>query len=52
MDLAQFMYRSEVRLRTNILGEPPRHIRPLSESKCVVVLLLLAHYGLPIFDPH
>jgi optic atrophy 3 protein len=49
VDLAQFMYRSEVKLRTNILGEPPRHIRPLSEAKCVV-LFLRAHY-FPIIDP-
>jgi len=35
VNLAQFMYRSEVRLRTNILGEPPRHIRPLSEAKAI-----------------
>ena len=34
------MYRSEVKLRTNILGEPHRHIRPLSEAKCVVLFLL------------
>jgi len=35
VDLAQFMYRSEVKLRTNILGEPPRHVRPLSEAKAI-----------------
>ncbi|KAJ3514041.1 hypothetical protein NLJ89_g2602 [Agrocybe chaxingu] len=35
VDLAQFMYRSEVKLRTNILGEPARHIRPLSEAKAI-----------------
>jgi hypothetical protein len=36
VNLAQFMYRSEVKLRTNILGEPlSSHIRPLSEAKCV-----------------
>jgi hypothetical protein len=29
------MYRSEVKLRTNILGEPAKHIRPLSETRCV-----------------
>lgn len=40
MDLAQFMYRSEVKLRTNILGEPYRHIRPLSEAKSVFLFLL------------
>lgn len=35
VNLAQFMYRSEVKLRTNILGEPARHIRPLSESRAI-----------------
>jgi len=29
------MYRSEVKLRSNIPGEPARHIRPLSEAKYV-----------------
>ena len=33
IDLAQFLHRTEIRLRTNILGEPARHIRPLSESR-------------------
>ncbi|KAJ7072843.1 OPA3-domain-containing protein [Mycena amicta] len=33
--LAQMMYRTEVRLRTNILGEPAKHIRPLSETKAI-----------------
>ncbi|KXN91928.1 OPA3-like protein, partial [Leucoagaricus sp. SymC.cos] len=35
IDLAQFLHRSEVKLRTNILGEPARHIRPLSETRAV-----------------
>lgn len=35
VSLAQFMYRSETKLRTNILGEPARHIRPLSESRAI-----------------
>ncbi|KAF9480908.1 OPA3-domain-containing protein [Pholiota conissans] len=35
MDLAQFMYRQEVRLRTSFLGETPKHIRPLSEVKAI-----------------
>ncbi|KAL9714641.1 hypothetical protein Ac2012v2_001300 [Leucoagaricus gongylophorus] len=35
IDLAQFLHRTEIRLRTNILGEPARHIRPLSESRAV-----------------
>ncbi|KAJ4465836.1 optic atrophy 3-like protein, partial [Lentinula edodes] len=38
VSLAQLMYRTEVRLRTGILGEPPKHIRPLSETKYVVDL--------------
>jgi hypothetical protein len=29
------MYRYEARLRTGLLGEPAKHIRPLSEAKCV-----------------
>lgn len=37
MDLAQALYRSEVKLRTNIMGEPAKHIRPLSETR----------YGIP-----
>ena len=36
MDLAQRMYRTEVRLRTNLLGEPAKHVRPLSETKYVL----------------
>ncbi|KDR82022.1 hypothetical protein GALMADRAFT_240456 [Galerina marginata CBS 339.88] len=35
VNLAQFMYRTEVKMRTNILGEPARHIRPLSEAKAI-----------------
>lgn len=35
IDLAQFLHRTEIRLRTNILGEPARHIRPLSETRAV-----------------
>ena len=35
MDFAQMMHRSEVKLRTYILGEPAKHIRPLSEVRCV-----------------
>ncbi|KAF8959761.1 optic atrophy 3 protein-domain-containing protein [Flammula alnicola] len=35
IDLAQFMYRSEVKLRTNFLGEQAKHIRPLSEVKAI-----------------
>ncbi|ESK92277.1 optic atrophy 3 family [Moniliophthora roreri MCA 2997] len=33
--LAQRMHRTEVRLRTNILGEPAKHIRPLSETRAI-----------------
>ncbi|KAF9269479.1 OPA3-domain-containing protein [Marasmius fiardii PR-910] len=33
--LAQRMHRTEVRLRTNILGEPAKHIRPLSEQRAI-----------------
>ena len=32
VNLTQLMYRSEVKLQTNILGEPARHIGPLLES--------------------
>ncbi|KAJ3854020.1 optic atrophy 3-like protein, partial [Lentinula lateritia] len=36
VSLAQMMYRTEVRLRTRILGEPAKqHIRPLSETKAI-----------------
>jgi optic atrophy 3 protein len=33
------MYRYEVRLRTGLLGEPPKHIRPLSETRCALWFL-------------
>jgi len=35
VDLAQSLYRSEVKLRTNIMGEPAKHIRPLSEARAI-----------------
>ncbi|KAJ7496670.1 optic atrophy 3 protein-domain-containing protein [Mycena latifolia] len=35
VDLAQMMYRTEVKLRTNILGEPAKHVRPLSETRAI-----------------
>ncbi|KAJ7099385.1 OPA3-domain-containing protein [Mycena belliarum] len=35
VDLAQMMYRTEVKLRTNILGEPAKVIRPLSETRAI-----------------
>lgn len=37
VSLAQRMYRAEVKLRTGLLGEPAKHIRPLSEQKCVLI---------------
>ncbi|KAI0294653.1 optic atrophy 3 protein-domain-containing protein [Multifurca ochricompacta] len=33
ISLAQTMYRYEVRLRTGLLGEPAKHIRPLTETR-------------------
>jgi len=35
VSLAQRMYRTEVKLRTNILGEPAKHVRPLSETRAI-----------------
>ncbi|EPQ50145.1 OPA3-domain-containing protein [Gloeophyllum trabeum ATCC 11539] len=35
VNLAQRMYRAEVKLRTGLLGEPAKHIRPLSETKAI-----------------
>ncbi|KAF8881274.1 optic atrophy 3 protein-domain-containing protein [Gymnopilus junonius] len=35
VNLAQFMYRSETNLRQNILAEPAKHVRPLSEAKAI-----------------
>ncbi|TEB31450.1 OPA3-domain-containing protein, partial [Coprinellus micaceus] len=37
INLAQNMYRTEIRLRTNILGEAvrPAHVRPLSETRAI-----------------
>ncbi|EMD34279.1 hypothetical protein CERSUDRAFT_117160 [Gelatoporia subvermispora B] len=35
VSLAQRMYRTEIRLRTNLLGEPAKHVRPLSETKAI-----------------
>ncbi|EJU05908.1 OPA3-domain-containing protein [Dacryopinax primogenitus] len=35
ISLAQAMYRSEVRLRANLLGENPKHTKPLSEAKAI-----------------
>ena len=37
MGLAQRMYQTEVRLRTNLLGEPAKHVRPLSETRYALV---------------
>lgn len=36
VDFAQTIHRSEVQLRTYILGEPAKHIRPLSEVRYVL----------------
>ncbi|KAH9857468.1 OPA3-domain-containing protein [Lenzites betulinus] len=33
--LAQRMYQTEVRMRTNLLGEPAKHVRPLSETRAI-----------------
>ncbi|KAI0806718.1 OPA3-domain-containing protein [Fomes fomentarius] len=33
--LAQGMYQTEVRMRTNLLGEPAKHVRPLSETRAI-----------------
>ncbi|KAJ7188911.1 hypothetical protein C8R46DRAFT_1341550 [Mycena filopes] len=35
VSLAQMLYRSEAKPRTNILGEPAKYIRPLSETRAV-----------------
>ncbi|KAF5386864.1 hypothetical protein D9615_002084 [Tricholomella constricta] len=35
VSLAQSLYRTEVKLRTNIMGEPAKHIRPLSETRAI-----------------
>lgn len=35
VNLAQSMYRTEVKLRTNLLGEPNQNVRPLSEARYV-----------------
>jgi len=35
VSLAQTMYRYEVRLRTGLLSEPAKHIRPLSEARAI-----------------
>jgi len=35
VSLAQALYRSETTLRTRLLGEPAKHIRPLSEAKAI-----------------
>ncbi|KAI0081473.1 OPA3-domain-containing protein [Panus rudis PR-1116 ss-1] len=35
VNLAQRMHRAEVNLRTNLLGEPAKHIRPLSETRAI-----------------
>lgn len=39
VSLAQRMYRGEIQLRTRLLGEPAKHVRPLSETKCVLAFV-------------
>jgi len=33
--LAQLMHRTEMNLRVSLLGESPKHIRPLSEARAI-----------------
>ncbi|GAA6060128.1 hypothetical protein JCM10212_001425 [Sporobolomyces blumeae] len=33
--MAQFLHRAEMNLRVSLLGESPKHIRPLSESRAI-----------------
>ncbi|GAA5882240.1 hypothetical protein JCM1840_004546 [Sporobolomyces johnsonii] len=33
--MAQFMHRAEMNLRVRLLGESPKHVRPLSESRAI-----------------
>ncbi|KAF9000039.1 OPA3-domain-containing protein [Hymenopellis radicata] len=35
LSLAQRMHRAEVQLRTSLLGEPAKHVRPLSETRAI-----------------
>ncbi|KIY51488.1 OPA3-domain-containing protein [Fistulina hepatica ATCC 64428] len=35
MNIAQRMHRTEIKLRTNILGETAKHVRPLSEQRAI-----------------
>ncbi|KAG5642861.1 hypothetical protein DXG03_002038, partial [Asterophora parasitica] len=35
VSLAQMLYRTEVKMRTNVMGEPAKHIRPLSETRAI-----------------
>ncbi|GAA6000779.1 OPA3 family protein [Rhodotorula paludigena] len=35
IQMAQFLHRAEMNLRVKLLGESPRHVRPLSESKAI-----------------
>ncbi|KAF5343569.1 hypothetical protein D9758_012972 [Tetrapyrgos nigripes] len=39
VNLAQRMHRTEAHLRTRLLGEPAKHIRPLSETRCIIFSL-------------
>ena len=38
--LAQRMHRAELGLRTRLLGEPAVHVRPLSETRCALSLII------------
>ncbi|GAA94467.1 uncharacterized protein L969DRAFT_55174 [Mixia osmundae IAM 14324] len=35
IDIAQFMHRTEFKMRTNLLGEPVTKIRPLNDAKAI-----------------
>jgi hypothetical protein len=45
--LAQALYRFEVRMRTGLLGEPAKQVRPLSEAKYVTIF----SFSSPTFQP-
>jgi hypothetical protein len=45
------MYRYEARLRTGLLGEPAKHIRPLSETRYVSLCLNSSPTWLTLRDP-
>lgn len=37
------MYKAEAQLRTNLLGEPAKHVRPLSETRQVYYIVCYYH---------